>query len=151
VAKLFNIVRPDVAVFGIKDFQQAAILRRMTSDLGYPIRFIVAPTVREKDGLAMSSRNKYLQTREARIQALCLVHALRQAQAMVKAGIESPDEIRDDMTHLIHEICPTAEIDYISFNDPATLAESAAVQNGVVCSLAVRLHGVRLIDNMQMK
>jgi pantoate--beta-alanine ligase len=151
VAKLFNIIRPDVAVFGMKDFQQASVLGQMTSDLGYPIKFIVASTVRERDGLAMSSRNKYLQMPQARSEALCLYQALQQAKAMVNAGIVDTDDIREKMTHRIHTVCPSSQIDYIAFNDSKTLDTIAEVKAGTVCSLAVRLHGVRLIDNMRLK
>ncbi|MEK7774955.1 MAG: pantoate--beta-alanine ligase [Candidatus Zixiibacteriota bacterium] len=151
VAKLFNIVRPDEAVFGMKDFQQAAVLGQMTRDLGYPVKFVIAPTVREKDGLAMSSRNKYLQTPQARIEALCLYQALQQAKAMVKAEILDTAEILEDMTDRIHTVCPSAKIDYIAFNDIKTLDAVTTVKTGTVCSLAVRLHGVRLIDNILLK
>jgi len=92
VAKLFNITRPDVALFGMKDFQQASVLRQMTRDLGWPIKFIVAPTVREKDGVAMSSRNKYF-TPDQRTEARCLYFALRTAKAMVKSGITDTAKI----------------------------------------------------------
>jgi pantoate--beta-alanine ligase len=151
VAKLFNIVRPDVAVFGMKDFQQAAVLRQMTLDLSYPIKFIVAPTVREKDGLAMSSRNKYLQTPQARNEALCLYRALREAKKLVTGGMTKSEDIRKVMTGRIRTICPSAEIDYIAFNDFKTLDTMSSVTSNTVCSLAVRLHGVRLIDNMRLK
>lgn len=151
VATLFNIIRPDVAVFGMKDFQQASVLGQMTRDLGYPIEFIVAPTVREKDGLAMSSRNKYLQTLQARTQALCLYSALQLARTMVKGGVVDTNEIRKNMTARIHVVCPQSEIDYIAFNDATTLDSIATVKSGTICSLAVRLHGVRLIDNMRLK
>src|SRR5437867_3150650 len=84
VAKLFNIVSPDVAVFGAKDFQQAAIIRRMVRDLNFPVKIIVAPTVREADGLAMSSRNKYL-TGDLRHQATCLWQAIQKAKHCVRS------------------------------------------------------------------
>ncbi|MFZ1682583.1 MAG: pantoate--beta-alanine ligase [Candidatus Zixiibacteriota bacterium] len=149
VAKLFNITRPDVVVFGQKDFQQATILRRMTLDLDYPIKYIVAPTVRERDGLAMSSRNKYLDS-TARREAVALIRALRTAKAMVRSGTVNSRTIQKEMRAVIKGTCPTANIDYIAFTDTATLSASPRVTKGVVCSLAVRVHGVRLIDNMKL-
>lgn len=150
VSKLFNIIRPDVAVFGQKDFQQAAVLRQMTIDLGYPIKFIVAPTVRETDGLAMSSRNKYFSP-ETRPEAVCLYCGLKKAKAMVKAGERSTAKISRAMTKEILAVCPSAQIDYIAFNDLKTLQSTTKVEPGTVCSLAARLHGVRLIDNMKLR
>ncbi len=150
VAKLFNLTRPDVVVFGQKDFQQAVVLRQMTRDLGYPIKYIIAPTVREKDGLAMSSRNSYL-TPTARVEAIALYRALTLAKQMRKEGIRETKIISDEMRKVIKKTCPTAEIDYIAFSDFNTLADVATISGETVCSLAVRLHGVRLIDNMLLK
>jgi pantoate--beta-alanine ligase len=150
VAKLFNLTRPDVVVFGQKDFQQAVVLRQMTRDLGYPIKYIIAPTVRERDGLAMSSRNSYL-TPTAREEAICLYQALTRAKQMLKEGIRQTKTISDEMRKIIKKTCPTAEIDYIAFSDFNTLANVATISGETVCSLAVRLHGVRLIDNLLLK
>ncbi|MDX9856225.1 MAG: pantoate--beta-alanine ligase [candidate division Zixibacteria bacterium] len=150
VAKLFNIIRPDVAVFGMKDFQQATVLRQMTADLGYPIRFIVAPTVRERDGLAMSSRNKYF-TPETRPEAVCLYRGLVTARALARAGERSSAKIKREMEKAILATCPSAQIDYIAFNDLKTLAPRTTVESGTVCSLAARVHGVRLIDNLKLR
>ncbi len=149
VAKLFNICRPDTAVFGQKDFQQAAVLRRMTRDLGYPIKFIVAPTVREESGLALSSRNMYLKP-EQRCEALCLFYALKTAQALVRANVTDTAAIEKELRALIKANSPSAEIDYIAFNDSETLQPRSEVVEGTICSLAVRVHGVRLIDNMKL-
>jgi len=149
VAKLFNIVRPDVAVFGMKDFQQATVLRRMTFDLGYPIKFIVAPTVRERSGLAMSSRNAYF-TPEQRAEALALYYALRSARAMVRAGERSAAKLRREMDAVIQATCPTARVDYIAFTDMETLKAVKQIDRRTVCSMAVRVHRVRLIDNMKL-
>jgi pantoate--beta-alanine ligase len=150
VAKLFNIIRPDIAVFGQKDFQQAVVLRRMTQDLGYPVKYIVAPTVREEDGLAKSSRNAYFDE-QGRWEAVALYYALQSAQEMVKAGISAADPIMREMQAVIRATAPTAEIDYIAFNDAKTLEARPEITQGTVCSLAVRIRGVRLIDNLKLK
>jgi pantoate--beta-alanine ligase len=150
VAKLYNITRPDIVIFGQKDFQQAVILRQMTRDLGYPIKYIVGDTVREPDGLAMSSRNAYLSA-DGRREAVCLFRGLRTAREMVASGISHAAKIRKEMQLVIKATCPAAQIDYISFNDFKTLTPVTAVAAGTVCSLAVRLYGVRLIDNMKLK
>ena len=150
VSKLFNITRPDVAVFGMKDFQQSVVLRQMTEDLGYPIKFIVAPTMRESDGLAMSSRNKYLDT-NARCEALCLYYALRTARQMVKSGEYRAAELAREMRAVIRATCPSGKIDYIAFTDMQTLETVRTVKIGTVVSMAVRVHGVRLIDNTKLR
>ncbi|MFH1687623.1 MAG: pantoate--beta-alanine ligase [bacterium] len=149
VAKLFNITRPDVAVFGMKDFQQAVVLKRMTEDLGYPIKFIIAPTVRLKSGLALSSRNKYFST-EQLPEVCCLYHALTAAKALVQNGETSPAKIKKEMRRVILTTCPSAQVDYISFNGLVDLSTPARVVRGTICSLAVRVYGVRLIDNMKL-
>jgi pantoate--beta-alanine ligase len=149
VAKLFNITRPDVAVFGMKDFQQAAVLKQMTRDLGYPIKFIVAPTVRERSGLAMSSRNKYF-TPEQKAEALGLHYSLQTARAMVRSGVVASGRIAREMRAVIKSHCPSATIEYIAFTDPISLELVKTIRPGTVCSLAVRLHGVRLIDNLKL-
>ncbi len=150
VAKLFNITRPDVAVFGMKDYQQAAVIKRMAKDLGYPVKIIVAPTVRESDGLAMSSRNKYFDQLQ-RWEAVCLYYALRTAREMVKGGTTDLAVIEREMQAVIRATCRTAKIDYIAFTDLGSLEPVTEVRPGCVCSLAVLLHGVRLIDNMKLK
>jgi pantoate--beta-alanine ligase len=150
VAKLFNITRPDVAVFGLKDYQQAMVLRQMVRDLDYPIEIIVAPTVREKDGLAMSSRNKYFSP-EQRKEAICLYKALRKARAMVKeGGVTDVTVLGKAVRKMIISICPSAEINYIAFTDFESLRPVKKVGKNCICSLAVRMYGVRLIDNMKM-
>ncbi len=150
VAKLFNIIRPDLAVFGMKDFQQATVLKKMVNDLDYPIKMIIASTVREKDGLAMSSRNKYFNP-DQRKKAVCLHHALVSAKKMVKNDkISNPKLLKNRMIQIIKDICPTANIDYIAFTDPVTLAAMKQIKPGCICSLAVRLYKVRLIDNMKL-
>ncbi len=149
VAKLFNLARPDVAVFGMKDYQQAVVLKQMTRDLGYPIKYIIAATVREKDGLAMSSRNAYFDV-SARAEAVCLYYALKTARAMARAGVRSSRRIEKEMREVIAATCPTAAIDYIAFTDFNTLVPLGRIRPGTVCSLAVRVHGVRLIDNLKL-
>jgi len=149
VAKLFNITQPDIAVFGQKDYQQAVVLKKMVTDLDYPIRMVIAPTVREKDGLAMSSRNKYFTPDQCK-ETVCLYRALTGARKMVKnEKIYGTAVLRRKMKKIIKEICPVAEIDYIAFTDYDTLKPVKEVNRNTICSLAVRLHGVRLIDNMR--
>jgi pantoate--beta-alanine ligase len=149
VAKLFNICRPDVAIFGMKDFQQAVVLKRMTFDLGYPIKYVIAPTVRETDGLAMSTRNRYF-SESQRWEAVALYYALKSARSMVKAGIRETRELEKEMRAVIKATCPTAEVHYIAYTDFDTLKPVETVRRGTVCSLSVKVHGVSLIDNMKM-
>lgn len=149
VAKLFNIVRPDVALFGMKDFQQAMVLGEMARDLDYPIKIVIGPTVREADGLAMSSRNKYFSL-EQRAEAVCLYQALREAKRLVASEVFSLARIEKKMRSIILSICPTAEIDYISFNLSDSFEPVNKIRPGTVCSLAVRLYNVRLIDNLKL-
>ena len=150
VAKLFNITRPDIAVFGLKDYQQAMVLKKMVTDLDYPVKMLIAPTVREKDGLAMSSRNKYF-TPDQRQEAVCLYKALTSARKMVKnEKIKNTATIRREMKKIIMEICRVAELDYIAFTDYDTLEPVKNVDRKTICSLGVRLYGVRLIDNMKL-
>lgn len=149
VAKLFNITRPDVVLFGMKDFQQAMVLKQMTADLGYPVKFVIAPTVREPSGLAMSSRNSYFTTAQ-REEARCLYLALITARAMVRSGTTAIRRIENEMREVVVTNCPSAQIDYIAFTEKETLRPVRRIEPGTVCSLAVRLHGIRLIDNMKM-
>src|SRR4051812_13765728 len=151
VAKLFNIVLPDVAVFGAKDFQQAAIIQRMVKDLNFPLKIVVAPTVREKDGLAMSSRNKYLEG-DLRTQALALSQALQKTGAMIKnssKGIPAAT-LKTQLKEFIQEQ-PATRVDYIEFFNPETLEPVTQVQRGVHMSLAVFVGNTRLIDNALLK
>ena len=150
VAKLFNIVMPDVAVFGAKDWQQAAIVRRMTRDMNFSVKIIVAPTRRERDGLAMSSRNKYLLGR-LREQALVLWQAIRKAQAAVRAT-EHPAEsarLRAELKRFIEQQ-PDARVDYIEFFHPETLQAAGKVERGTHMALAVFVGKTRLIDNARL-
>jgi len=149
VAKLFNIIRPDTVIFGMKDYQQAMVLKQMTRDLGYPVKFIIAPTVREKDGLAMSSRNKYFSA-EQRPEAVCLNRALKKAKAMAQAGVKDCRKMEQEMRVIIKQVCKTAEVDYIAFTDLKSLEAVNKPVKNTICSLAVRVYGVRLIDNMKI-
>ena len=148
VAKLFNIVLPDVAVFGQKDFQQAAVIKRMVVDLNFPVQIIVAPTLRERDGLAMSSRNKYLDA-EQRVQAVILFHALQAAQAAVKKKSVSAARMKADLKEFI-TAAPLARLDYVEFFDPETLQPVSQVKRGTQMALAVFFGKTRLIDNARL-
>jgi pantoate--beta-alanine ligase len=149
VAKLFNIVQPDVAVFGQKDFQQAAVISRMIRDLNFPVRMVVAPTMREADGLAMSSRNKYLEG-DLRRQATTLRRAIDAARAAVKKAKKiSSAELKADVKKWIQSE-PDAKLDYVEFFDPETLEAVADVSSGVQMALAVFMGKTRLIDNERL-
>ena len=151
VAKLFNIVRPDVAVFGAKDFQQVAIVKRVARDLNFPVKIIVAPTVREADGLALSSRNKYLSSDE-RAQAVALWQAIQQARQTVRTSTQPipASRLYSELKWLI-ETRPAARVDYIEFFDPETLQPIAKVERGARIALAVFVGKTRLIDNAELK
>jgi len=148
VAKLFNIVLPDVSVFGQKDFQQAAIIQRMVKDLNFPLEIIVAPTCREKDGLAMSSRNKYLDA-EQRAQAVILFHALQAAKAAVAKKSVAAGRLKKDLQEFL-TAAPLGRLDYVEFFDPETLQPVRAVKRGVHMALAVFFGKTRLIDNARL-
>jgi pantoate--beta-alanine ligase len=148
VAKLFNIVQPDRAYFGQKDAQQLAVICRMVSDLGLNLDIVPVPTVREPDGLAMSSRNIFL-TAEERKAALVLWKALCLARGHWENGQRDVAGLRKEMASLIeHE--PFANIDYISIADPETLEEIEVIDEPALVSLAVRIGGTRLIDNTML-
>jgi pantoate--beta-alanine ligase len=148
VAKLFNIVLPDVAVFGQKDFQQAAVIKRMVADLNFPVKIVVAPTRRERDGLAMSSRNKFLDV-EQRVQAVILFHALQAAQAAVKTKAISAARLQADLKEFI-TAAPLAQLDYVAFFDSETLVPVAQVKRRTQMALAVFFGKTRLIDNARL-
>ena len=148
VAKLFNLVLPDVAVFGQKDFQQAAIIRRMMADLNFPVKIVVAPTLRECDGLAMSSRNKFLDPGQ-RAQAVILYHALQAAGAAVKKKPVSAARLKADLKEFI-TAAPLARLDYVEFFDPETLEPVQQVKPGTQMALAVFFGKTRLIDNASL-
>jgi len=149
VAKLFHCVLPDVAVFGQKDFQQAAVIRRMTADLNFPVKIIVAPTLREPDGLAMSSRNKYL-AGDQRRQATVLWRSLQAARAAVQGG--SPVKAVRLLEQLKKLIAtePEVRLDYLEFFNPNSLEPVSQVVPGTQAALAVFVGSTRLIDNMRL-
>jgi pantoate--beta-alanine ligase len=149
VAKLFNIVLPDMAVFGQKDFQQAAIIKRMVADLNFPVKIIVAPTLREKDGLAMSSRNRYL-AGDLRQQATVLWRTIQSAQTAVrKLGRVPVTKLKADLKELI-ESEPDARLDYVEFFEPDTLSPVSNVTRGAQMALAIFVGKTRLIDNTRL-
>jgi pantoate--beta-alanine ligase len=150
VAKLFNIVQPDIAIFGAKDFQQAAVIQRMVQDLNFPLKIVIGPTVREKDGLAMSSRNKYLEG-ALRTQALSLWQAIQAARGTVKATNSSVEagRLKEHLKKFIEQN-PDAKVDYVEFFDPKTLVVRGTVTPGTQIALAVHIGKTRLIDNAQL-
>jgi len=149
VAKLFNIVQPDVAVFGQKDFQQAAIIKRMVTDLNFPVKIIIAPTCREPDGLAMSSRNKFL-VGDLRRQATVLWRVIQSGQTAVRKMKSVPAaKLKADLKKMIASE-PDARLDYVEFFEPDTLAPVTKVTHGTQIALAVFVGKTRLIDNAQL-
>lgn len=145
VTKLFNITRPHVAVFGEKDFQQLALLRRLNRDLDFGIDIVGMPIVREPDGLAMSSRNKYLTAGE-RADALCLSAGLAAAEAAFAAGTRDAADLLAAARAPI-EATASATIDYVELRDAESLAEVTTVSRPAVLAMAVHLGRARLIDN----
>jgi pantoate--beta-alanine ligase len=149
VAKLFNIVRPTRAYFGQKDAQQVMVIKRMVADLNMDLEIIVVPTVREGDGLAMSSRNTYLNSGERQAAAI-LFKALTLAQQLRRGGEKDAEKIRRQMTALIEKE-PLARIDYVSIADADTLEELKLLDRPAMASLAVSIGKTRLIDNMLLR
>jgi pantoate--beta-alanine ligase len=149
VAKLFNIVQPTKAYFGQKDAQQVVVIKRMAADLNMELEIVTVPTVRESDGLAMSSRNTYLSPEE-RQAASILFKALALAQRLTRGGEQDAEKIRDQMTALIQRE-PLACLDYVSIADAETLEELDMLHRPAVASLAVRIGKTRLIDNTPLE
>lgn len=145
VAKLFNIVKPHVAVFGQKDAQQAIVIKRMAKDLNFDVEIVVAPTVREGDGLAMSSRNEYLSPEE-REQATVLYKSLCLADELYKNGERDAEKIKRAMHKLIED-APSAKIDYIELVDSEELQPVNKINSGTLVTIAVKIGKTRLIDN----
>lgn len=148
VLKLFNLVQPDAAVFGLKDYQQCAVIRRMVRDLDLPVRIIPCPTVREADGLALSSRNVFL-TAEERVQAPVLRQALLAAQAAWKAGETRTTALRKLLLRQI-ATAPLARVDYAEITDGESLQPVRRAGADTVMALAVFFGRTRLIDNLRL-
>ena len=146
VAKLFNIVQADVAVFGQKDIQQVTIIRAMVRDLNFPVELVIAPTVRESDGLAMSSRNSYLSPPD-RVRALALSRALRAAAGAFASGVREPAAIEDAGRRVLQRDAAVAP-DYFAVVDPATLEPAARAAADSLVIVAARIGSTRLIDNI---
>ena len=149
VAKLFNAVRPDKAYFGQKDAQQAAVIRQMVKDLNFPIDIVVCPSVREPDGLAMSSRNIYL-TPEERQAATVLFRALSAAKAAYESGERDAEKLRA-LVRMMVAAEPLARLQYVSCADYSTLEELKTVKSKALLSMAVYLGKTRLIDNFVLE
>jgi pantoate--beta-alanine ligase len=148
VTKLFNITEPNIALFGKKDFQQLSVIRRMVTDLNMDIEIVGVPTIRESDGLAMSSRNKYLSPEE-RKSALCLKKSIDLTLDLIKVGERDPEKIKGEVRKLITSY-PFTDIDYIAIVDPLTLDDIAVISDKALLALAVRVGRTRLIDNTQI-
>lgn len=149
VLKLFTIVQPDSAVFGLKDYQQCAVIRRMVRDLNLPVKIIAAPTVRERDGLALSSRNTYLSAEE-RAQAPIIRKALLAARAAWGRGVRDAATLRDRVWQIISGT-GLARIDYVEVVDGASLALVDRAEKGAVIAAAVFFGKTRLIDNIVLR
>lgn len=146
VSKLFHIVQPDVAFFGQKDAAQVAVLRQMVRDLNLPVEMVVCPIVREPDGLAMSSRNRYLSAEE-RQQGLALIRALRAAEARASEGERSAEALKTVMAAELARQ-PEVRVDYVAVVDPDTLLSVAEVGRGALLAVAAYVGTTRLIDNL---
>jgi pantoate--beta-alanine ligase len=146
VAKLFHIVQPDLAFFGQKDAAQVAVLRKMVRDLDFPLEIIVCPTVRESDGLAMSSRNRYLSAEERR-QALILSRALRAAELQGARGETGTPALLQTMRATLQEES-AIRVDYLAVVDPNTLLPIDTVEFGALVAIAAYVGNTRLIDNV---
>lgn len=146
VAKLFNIVKPHIAIFGEKDFQQLAVIRRMVEDLNMGVEIIGMPIVRERDGLAMSSRNQYL-TSDQREAALSLNRSLQEASQLFRSGERNSGRIIDAVERVI-EPERDVTIEYVEIRDAKTLEEIEMIEGQAVIALAIKVGKVRLIDNL---
>ncbi len=147
VAKLFQIVRPDIAVFGQKDAQQVAVIKRMVRDLFFPVKIVVGPIVREPDGLALSSRNVYLDV-EQRRQALGLYATLTGMQTQWQHGVTDRQELERWGSQQLAAQYPGVKLEYLVFCDPDTLVPCEKVQQGTLVAIAARVGTTRLIDNL---
>jgi len=147
VAKLFNLVRPDRAYFGQKDAQQAFVLKKMVEDLNMNLEVIVLPTVREPDGLAMSSRNKYL-TPEQRNEAAVIYRSLRAAEEQIRKGEREAEAIKEKISSLISQQSRLAEVDYVEIVDSKELHPVSIINGRCLIAVAAKFGKTRLIDNV---
>ena len=145
VSKLFNVTRADCAVFGQKDFQQCLVIKQMVKDLFIPVQLIIAPIVREADGLAMSSRNKYLSSEE-RTHALVLSKSLEEAKALIQNGTTDSLIIKKHIESIISSV--PSKIDYIEIKTQSSLQSIETIDQPIVIALAVFIGNTRLIDNL---
>lgn len=148
VATLFNLVQPDVAVFGEKDAQQLAVVQQMVRDLSFPVEVVPGPTVREPDGLAMSSRNAYLSPEE-RQAALVLSRSLRAAESAIRSGERSGDAVRSLLLESLNKE-PLAHVEYAEIVDAETFQPVEHLKGRLILPMAVRIGGTRLIDNVRL-
>jgi pantoate--beta-alanine ligase len=148
VAKLFHVILPDIAYFGAKDAQQLAVIRRMVRDLDFPIEIVACPTVREPDGLALSSRNAYL-TPQQRRRALALWQTLRDAEQRIRAGERGAERLSQELFARLRA-AGIRQIDYAAVVDDETLQPVAVIERPVLVALAVHLGGTRLIDSVRV-
>jgi pantoate--beta-alanine ligase len=146
--KLFNIAKPDIAYFGQKDYQQATIIQRMAQDLNMGLKVKIMPIVREKNGLAMSSRNVYL-TPQQKEDAAILYKSLKKAKPLIKKGEHSALKIKALIRNMILEK-PQTKIDYIAIKDPKTLKDKKAIDSAILIAIAVWVGKTRLIDNIKV-
>ena len=148
VSTLFHLVQPDVAVFGEKDAQQLAVIQQLVRDLGFPIEIVPGPTVREPDGLAMSSRNAYLSPEE-RQAALVLFRSLRAAEGAIAGGERSGDAVRALLRESLNKE-PLAHVEYAEIVDAETFQPVEELRGRLILPMAVRIGGTRLIDNVRL-
>ncbi|MDZ7859705.1 MAG: pantoate--beta-alanine ligase [Candidatus Krumholzibacteriota bacterium] len=148
VSKLFNIVDPDMAFFGQKDAQQAVVIQRMSADLNFPVRIVLGPIIREDNGLALSSRNRYLDDNEM-IRAASLYKSLSEAFSSIKMGERNPDRIASRMRSIIENA--GLQVEYAEIVDGKTMEAVSRIENVILVAVAARLGDVRLIDNIAVK
>jgi pantoate--beta-alanine ligase len=147
-AKLFNIISPDAAYFGQKDAQQAIVIKRMVADLNMPLEVVICPTVREPNGLAISSRNQYL-TAQQKKDAANIYKSLQTCRRMIDAGTAETHQIIAEMQKILQQI-PSGEIEYVSIVDAETLESIEKIAGKVLAAVAVKIGPARLIDNILM-
>ncbi|KPJ66258.1 MAG: pantoate--beta-alanine ligase [Coxiella sp. DG_40] len=145
-AKLFNIVEPDFAFFGQKDGQQAIVIKRMVADLNMPLKIVICPTVRQPDGLAISSRNQYL-TQNQKKDATLIYKSLQKCREMIDAGVKDTQEITTRMRKILQQ-APSIEIEYVSIVDAETLQAIDYIAGSILAAVAVKIGSARLIDNI---